>query len=93
MSIARKRISKHASLTIEAVFSSWAVRSGYKEVFGSIKQHRTVVGSEESNFEAPAAGICALDQRNRIESSLRNWQLQNNGKKGVRLSKEDSSLI
>jgi hypothetical protein len=37
-SVARKRISKHASLTIEAVFSAWSVQSGYKEVFSSIEQ-------------------------------------------------------
>jgi hypothetical protein len=42
MSIARPRISKHASLTIEAVFSAWSVQSGYRELFGSIEQYRTV---------------------------------------------------
>jgi hypothetical protein len=36
-----QRISKHASLTIEAVFSAWSVESGYKEVFGNIEQYRT----------------------------------------------------
>jgi hypothetical protein len=36
--IARKRINKHASLTIKAVFSVWSLQSGYKEVFGSIEQ-------------------------------------------------------
>jgi hypothetical protein len=34
-SIARQRISKYASLTIEAVFSAWSVQSGYKEEFRS----------------------------------------------------------
>jgi hypothetical protein len=34
----RQRISKHASLTIEAVFSAWSFQSGYKEVFGSIEE-------------------------------------------------------
>jgi hypothetical protein len=33
--------------------------------------------------------IWAREQRIWIESSLRNWQLQNNGKKGIRLWKED----
>jgi hypothetical protein len=33
-SIARQRISKHASLTIQAVFSVGSVQIGYKEVFG-----------------------------------------------------------
>jgi hypothetical protein len=32
-SIAKQRISKHTSLTIEAVFSAWSVQSGYKEGF------------------------------------------------------------
>jgi hypothetical protein len=33
--IARQRISKNTSITIEDVFSAWFVQSGYKEVFGS----------------------------------------------------------
>jgi hypothetical protein len=33
-SIAKQRISKHTSFTIEAVFSAGSVQSGYKEVFG-----------------------------------------------------------
>jgi hypothetical protein len=41
MYIGRQRINKHASLKIEAVFSAWSVRNGYKEVFGSIEQYRT----------------------------------------------------
>jgi hypothetical protein len=36
-SIVRQRISKHASLTTEAVFSAWSVQSGYKEVFSIIE--------------------------------------------------------
>jgi hypothetical protein len=35
--IARERISKHASLTIETVFSGCSVQSVYKEVFSIIK--------------------------------------------------------
>jgi hypothetical protein len=45
---ARHRISKHASLRIEAVFSAWSVQSGYKEVFSSMKR------SKESSFGTPA---------------------------------------
>jgi hypothetical protein len=41
--ITRQQISKHASLTIEVVFSAWSMKSGHKEVFGSIDQCRTVV--------------------------------------------------
>jgi hypothetical protein len=37
----------------------------------------------------PPTGIWTWEQRNWIESSLRNWQLQNNGKKGISLCKED----
>jgi hypothetical protein len=37
-SIARQRISKQASLKIEAVFSAWSVRSGYKEVLSSVER-------------------------------------------------------
>jgi hypothetical protein len=36
-SIARQRIGKHASLTVETVFSAWFVQSCYKEVFSSIE--------------------------------------------------------
>jgi hypothetical protein len=35
------------------------------------------------------ARIWAWEQRNWTKSSLRNWQLQNNGKKGIGLWKED----
>jgi hypothetical protein len=40
-------------------------------VFGSIKQHRTVVGSEESNFEAPACRNMRFgaEELNGVESS------------------------
>jgi hypothetical protein len=37
-SIAKQVISKHTSLTTEAVFSAWSLQSGYKEVFGSREQ-------------------------------------------------------
>jgi exoribonuclease II len=36
--IARPRISKHTSLTIQAAFSVGSVQTGYKEVFSSIEQ-------------------------------------------------------
>jgi hypothetical protein len=48
-SIARQRINKQSSLvTMEAVFSTLYVQSGYKEVSSRIK------GIEESSFEMPA---------------------------------------
>jgi hypothetical protein len=34
-SIGRQRVSKHACLTIEVMFSPWSVQSGYEEVFCS----------------------------------------------------------
>jgi hypothetical protein len=43
MSIAKQRVSKHASLTIEAVFSAWSVQSGYKEMFSSVAVKLRVV--------------------------------------------------
>jgi hypothetical protein len=48
MATARQRISKHASLTIEAVCSAWSVQSGYIEVSGSIEKYRTVVKKVDS---------------------------------------------
>jgi hypothetical protein len=41
-SIARQRISKHASLTTDAVFSAWSVESCYKEVFDSTESTQEV---------------------------------------------------
>jgi hypothetical protein len=38
-SIARQQISKHSSLTRDAVFSVGFVQNGYKRVFGSIGQN------------------------------------------------------
>jgi hypothetical protein len=59
-SIARQRINRHSSLTIEAVFSAWSVQSGYKEVFHSLEQYRTIVKSGESSFETPACRDMSL---------------------------------
>jgi hypothetical protein len=59
-SIARQRGSKHASITIEAVFSAWSVQNGYKEAFGSIEQDRTVVefrGNSLPGYELGSGGI------------------------------------
>jgi hypothetical protein len=43
-SIARQNISKHMSLTIEAVFSVASLQIGYKEVFGSTEVESEVKG-------------------------------------------------
>jgi hypothetical protein len=58
-SIVRQRTSKHASLTIEAVFSTWSMQNGYERVFGSIEQSLAkfeepvcqdmILGTEELN--------------------------------------------
>jgi hypothetical protein len=55
-SIAMQRISKHASLTIESMFSEWSVQSRCKEVFGSIERYRTVV-----ELETPACREMSLE--------------------------------
>jgi hypothetical protein len=67
-SIARQRISKHASLTVQTVVSAWSVQSGYKEVFGSTEQPE--VKDRISGRQAP--GTLAWEQRNSTESSHRN---------------------
>jgi hypothetical protein len=74
-SIARQRISKHASLTIEAVFC--VVRA--KWLWESVKQCRTEV---ESSFETPAC------QNMSLGAEELNW-VDNNCKKWIRLWKED----
>jgi hypothetical protein len=89
-SIARQRINEHASLTIESLFSVGPVQNGYMDVFGSIQQGRTgVVESNRDELESPAGRDMSLGAWNWIGQSLWNWQLQNNGKKGIRLWKED----
>jgi hypothetical protein len=47
--IARQRISKHTSLTIELVFSAWSVQSRYKEGFSW--EESLVVRSWKSSVE------------------------------------------
>jgi hypothetical protein len=79
-SIARQLISKHSSLTTEAVFSASSVQSGYKEVQNSSREVKSQVSRRRP------ARIWAW---NFIVSSLRNWQLHNNGKTGVKLWEED----
>jgi fructosamine-3-kinase len=78
MSIAKQRISKNASLRIEDVFSAWSVQSGYKEVFSSTENNRV-----ESSFETPACRDMSLG------AEELSWQLQKNGKKGIRRCKKD----
>jgi hypothetical protein len=60
---------KHAFATKETVFSAWSMQSGYKE-----ELRRTA-----SNFEKPAWRDMNLG------AEELSWQLQNNGKKGIRL--------
>jgi hypothetical protein len=66
-SIVRQRISKHASLTTEAVFSAWSVRSGYKEAFNWAAHNINRVVS----FETPACRDMSLgaEELNWVESS------------------------
>jgi hypothetical protein len=54
------------------------VQSGYKEVFSSMKW------SDESSFGTPACRD-ELGSTGKLNQGFGNWQLQNNGKKGVRL--------
>jgi hypothetical protein len=63
--IARNRISKHASVTTEAVFSAWSLQSGYKEVLSSTEL------SEESSFGTTACRDMSLgaEELNWVESS------------------------
>jgi hypothetical protein len=60
----------------KTVFSSWSVQNGYKEEFRWLKWAEFRDASLPG-YEAGSRGI---------ELS---WQLQNNGKKGIRLWKED----
>jgi hypothetical protein len=65
--IARQRISKHASLTPEAVFSVGSVQRGYKEMFGSTEQYREVV--EDRRVEFGDASLRGGEELNWVESS------------------------
>jgi hypothetical protein len=56
-SIARQRICKHASVTIEAVFSAWSVEIVYKEEFQSWQKHtRVEAGSNTSTVTLRVVG-------------------------------------
>jgi hypothetical protein len=101
--IARQRLSKHSRGNEYASndrVTSVVMQRCCKHAFPTIKRpcflHDlckvvTKKGSVESTWVSRrhSAGIWASEQRNWIESSLRNWQLQMNGKKGIRLWKED----
>jgi hypothetical protein len=71
---ARQRISTHASLTIEAVFSAWSVQSAYKEVFSSIGW------SEESSFKTgyqlalEFSRLFGTGSCRNIKTGIRLWQ-------------------
>jgi hypothetical protein len=58
-SIARQRISKHASITIETVFSAWSVQSGYKEVFGNVEKESSEVKGRVSRRQLPGMSLGA----------------------------------
>jgi hypothetical protein len=69
---------KHASLTIERLFSAWSVQSGSKEDFSCSRV--------ESSFETPACQHVSLgaEELNGVESSELAVAKQY-GKKGIRL--------
>jgi hypothetical protein len=79
--------SVNTSLIIEAV--SCMIRA--KWLWTSVQQNRTEQETEVKSrvSKCQPAVIWAWEQRNWIDSSLRNWQLQNNGQKGIRRCKED----
>jgi hypothetical protein len=79
--VAMQQRCKHAFPTREAVFSVWSVQSSFKEEFSWEESSRV--------SRRQPARLWAWGQRNWTESSLRNWQVQNIDKKGVRLCQED----
>jgi hypothetical protein len=85
--IARQRRGKHTSSTIQTVFSVWSVLRSYKRTQKTRRNTEQCREVKSWVSECQPAGIWAW---NWTESSLRSWQLQNNGKKGVRLWKVDS---
>jgi hypothetical protein len=78
ISVAMQRRSKHAFPTIERLCF---LPGRYKEEFSWEELSRV--------SRRQPTGIWAREQRNWTESCLRNWQFQNNGKKGIRLWNED----
>jgi hypothetical protein len=73
-SFARHWISKHASLTTEAIFSAWSLQSGYKEVFGW--EESVVVRSWECSVEEEFIWeICCLEMGWVLEMAVEgNWK-------------------
>jgi hypothetical protein len=75
-SIARQGISKEVTLKVGSVFSEWSMQSGYREVSN---WEESVIRSWESSVE----------KRLDIENWVELWRWQSNGKKGIRLWKEN----
>jgi hypothetical protein len=70
--IARQRISKHASLTIEAMFSAWSVQSGYEKVFSSMQ---SVVRSWDSSAEGLIWVSCCWELGRVLETAVEgDWE-------------------
>jgi hypothetical protein len=70
-SFARQRVSKQAFLSIEDGISLGSVQTDYKDVFGSMENSSSRVGSEESSFEMPTCRDMSLgaEELNCVESS------------------------
>jgi hypothetical protein len=85
-SIARQRLGKHAYNT------SCILCGPCRELIKCSKKRPSKVNREVKSrvSRRQPTGIWAWEQRNWSESSLRNWQLQNSGKKSITLWKEGS---
>jgi hypothetical protein len=76
----RQPVSRKVTLTL----TLWRDQVQNRSRVYSSNSRQWRVDSGESSFEMPA-----WEQNNWIELSFRNWQLQNNGNKGIRMWKED----
>jgi hypothetical protein len=89
MSFARQQRGKQASPTIQAAFSVGSVPRGYKRTQPEDPTENSTVVESEVRSRISGRQPSRIWAWNWIESSLRNWKLQNNGKRGIRLWKED----
>jgi hypothetical protein len=101
-SIVRQQCGKHVSSTLQAVFSVSSVPRVYKWIQKTRPSSNSLFGNEERSFGTPVCQdvlVClgaeelSRVESSRVESSLWNWQLQNNGKKGIRLLKMTQCVI
>jgi hypothetical protein len=90
-SITRKRISKHASLTTEGVFSVWSVQSGYKEGFDW--EELVVFRSWDSLVEEEFIGVSCCRELGRVLEMAVQGDCEERARKELDRAKKTSCVL